>query len=539
MGCAAGTVVRAFVCEDTARCLNEPPVPGARRLLGSATTDQNGAFELGECGAFETASGGVFVFEAEVGEGVVYRTAIAGPAGTGVIRRAAAVGGGADDALQDIVIGPTSEAAVRLLAPVIGNFDLQGISQVVATVDAANMNTSFAGLDVMAAAEVATGTASSDPNVQDTIQSNVLSFSSIITGQFFATPDSQTFAATPSSPAAFQQDFPIINFNPPAGTVSCSNFTGVDAYTRPFTDVVPQPDGSCAVEIGQGNGMQAGCGSPVCDQPSGSLFSFSAVFTGSLTVGKPGPVAFSLYSDDGWILGFGQGPDGAQPRFVSGPLIGAPSASPFSGFQVVGADDLAHGTTFDLLVVNFPAAGKYPFELDYNESYGGSLTLTLTASYASAPSQIVLQGESDGGCDVPIVCQAGEEIDGQCYGVGKCRGNALGGRTVFLTSGQARRRTFQLPVGARYGVSVRYSNDGPNPSDTVTVMVDSTPLEQFVTQDTRPAGGVPGSGWNVFQSSGSLGSRDLAAGPHVVTLRVATSDAYGVEIDAVILDRED
>ena len=391
--CAAGTVVRAFVCEDKARCFNEPPLPAARRLLASATTDQNGAFELGECGAFETGSGSVFVFEAVVGEGIVYRTAIAGLAGTGVIRRAAAVGGGADDALQHIVIGPTSEAAVRLLAPVIGSFDLQGISEVVATVDAANVDTSFAGLDVTAAAEVATATASGDPNVQDTIQSNSLSFSSIITGQFFATPDSQTFTATPSSLVAFQQDFPIINFNPPAGTVSCSNPTGVDVNTRPFTDVVPQPDGSCNVVTAQGNGMQAGCGSPVCDQPSGGLFSFNAVFgtamsnsgvpgTGSLTVGKPGKVAFSLYSDDGWILGFGQGPDGAQPSYVSGPMIDAPSASPFSGFQVVGANNTGHEPTPEVLVVNFPAAGTYPFELDYNESFGERLTLIVSASYA-------------------------------------------------------------------------------------------------------------------------------------------------------------
>ena len=390
--CAKGTVVRAFACEDKDslnRCSQKPPNPQAdppaSRRLTSTTTDEYGDFKLGDCGASP------LLLDAEVEQATftLYRTFIAGPPGPRATGPAADLGRGADEA-QGIKISPTSEAAVQLLAEVKGNFDPHGISDLVTAVNAANINTDFTGLNVAAAAEAATFTASSNPDVLGTIRGNLLSFSSI-TGQFFATADAQSFTATPSSPVAFQRDFPIIDFDPPTGTVLCTNSTGVDPCTRPFKNVVPQPDGSCTVQIAQGNGMQAGCGSgtypacgtPTCDQPSGTLFSFNAVFTGSLKVGKPGWVAFTLWSDDGWILGFGTTPGGDQPTYVSGPLEGAPPASPFSGLQVVGATNaIAHGTEIDELVVHFPAAGTYPFELDYNESYGGALTLTLSASYA-------------------------------------------------------------------------------------------------------------------------------------------------------------
>src|SRR5437868_13181500 len=66
----------------------------------------------------------------------------------------------------------------------------------------------------------------------------------------------------------FAQDFPVVDFNPPASAqVSCSNSTGINENSRPFTDVVPNADGTCSTIVGQGGGQQAGVG---------NLFSFQA-----------------------------------------------------------------------------------------------------------------------------------------------------------------------------------------------------------------------------------------------------------------------
>src|SRR2546422_960616 len=107
---------------------------------------------------------------------------------------------------------------------------------------------------------------------------------SVVSGQFFPNPsNSGAFTATTSTPVSFTQTFPIINFNAPGVAVACSNNTGVDVNTRPFTDVVPQADGSCTTLVAEGNGFQVGVG---------TLFTFDAVFQGSLTIGS-GNVTFT------------------------------------------------------------------------------------------------------------------------------------------------------------------------------------------------------------------------------------------------------
>src|ERR1700674_5554870 len=192
-----------------------------------------------------------------------------------------------------------------------------------------------------------------------------------VDGRFFTNPaDSGSFTASPSDTPVFGQTFPIVDFNPPAGAVNCTNATGVDESTRPFTDVVPQNDGSCATIIAQGNGQQAGVG---------DLTSFDAVFTGSFSVPSAMDVTFNFFSDDGWILSVG--PDGnAQPSYVSGPYQGAPGSGPFTGYPVVGSYNIPSSPTQNDLVVHFSAGGVYPFEIDYSECCVGELALTLTAN---------------------------------------------------------------------------------------------------------------------------------------------------------------
>ena len=134
-------------------------------------------------------------------------------------------------------------------------------------------------------------------------------------GRFFRNPaNSGIFRATPADTSVFAQDFPTINFNPPAGSVPCSNATGIGVSSRPFTDVIPQPDGSCVTIPAQGNGYQTGIG---------ELYNFQAVFLGTFTVSGPMRVTFNFYSDDGWILALGPNPAGQKPSFVSGPRITA------------------------------------------------------------------------------------------------------------------------------------------------------------------------------------------------------------------------
>jgi hypothetical protein len=195
---------------------------------------------------------------------------------------------------------------------------------------------------------------------------------SAVTGQFFKNPtNGGTFTATPATVEEFRQSFPVINFNPPTGTIPCSNNTGVGIRTRPFTAVVPQLDGSCLTIIAQGNGKQAGVG---------TLGNFQAVFRGSFGASGGGQVTFDFFSDDGWILSIGPNADGAQPTYVSGPMVNAPVAGPFTGYPIVGSYNVGSPVTENNLVVDFPAGGTYPFELNYTEGYLGELALTLTVN---------------------------------------------------------------------------------------------------------------------------------------------------------------
>jgi hypothetical protein len=115
------------------------------------------------------------------------------------------------------------------------------------------------------------------------------------------------------------------------------------------------------------------------------------------------------------------------------------------------------------------------------------------------------------------------------------RSNASGRETVWLRSGQSRILPFQLVAGARYGLTVRYSNDNFGPTETVTVRIDNVSVGQFDAADT----GGQGYGWDQFRTSNLTGEIDLEAGSHQVVVSVSGGDGYGIEIDSVTLDRID
>jgi hypothetical protein len=196
-------------------------------------------------------------------------------------------------------------------------------------------------------------------------------------GIFYANPfNSGGFdpAHLPALPA-FSQDFPVIAFDTPPGQQVCSNPTGVNTATRPFTDVVPNPDGTCSPLVAEGNGVQAGT----------TLFTFQAVFTANLTVAAAGPVTFNIIADDGWVLAAGPSASGSQPTYVSGSLQFAPAAGFVTNFPVVGAYNALSGPALRPVTVNFPNAGVYPIELDYSECCGGELVLLLGTDQALGP----------------------------------------------------------------------------------------------------------------------------------------------------------
>src|SRR5712691_4000803 len=205
---------------------------------------------------------------------------------------------------------------------------------------------------------------------------------SSVSGSFMPNVEnSGPFTGNPATPVAFTQEFPVINFNPPVGTVPCSNKTGVDITTRPFTTVVPQPDGSCKTLPAQGKNQQAGVG---------ELTNFQAVFTGAFLVTAASRVTFNFFSDDGWILSLGPSAAGGQPAYVSGPMLNFPKAGPFTGFAVVGSYNVVSAATQNNLVVNFPAGGTYPFEFDYSDCCEGQLAFTVNANGLPIPATTAL-----------------------------------------------------------------------------------------------------------------------------------------------------
>ena len=80
---------------------------------------------------------------------------------------------------------------------------------------------------------------------------------------------------------------------------------------------------------------------------------------------------------------------GAQPVRVDGSpgsLYNAPPTGPFTGYPVVGAYNEGEAPDRRTITVNFPAAGTYPFEMDYTESHGNQLALTLETSVPPPPT---------------------------------------------------------------------------------------------------------------------------------------------------------
>jgi hypothetical protein len=81
--------------------------------------------------------------------------------------------GGTQD--SELTVDPITEASVRLLqAAGLENYGDEGIAAVVAAVQAANLDTDFAGLTAAEANDTAEATAADDPSVQTALEENLL-----------------------------------------------------------------------------------------------------------------------------------------------------------------------------------------------------------------------------------------------------------------------------------------------------------------------------------------------------------------------------
>jgi RHS repeat-associated protein len=204
-----------------------------------------------------------------------------------------------------------------------------------------------------------------------------------VLGRFFPNQgNSCSFITSPTSTPIFTQEFPTINFNPPAGTVA-GNTTNVGDSSRPVTDITTDLNGNFSGEIvAQGNDNQAGVGP---QYTPGGLYAFQAVFTSSFTVASAGNTTIRLWDDDGIILGIGGG-----ATLVSGPSTSGTNpgpTTPFTGLPVMYYYNQVTqgGPQGFTLVMNFPAPGTYPYELDYVECDGGEVAMTMSVGASGAP----------------------------------------------------------------------------------------------------------------------------------------------------------
>jgi CSLREA domain-containing protein len=153
--CDPGVDVRVLRCKDPGRCLAFPDDPGATEELETTQLSAEGRFEVEiRSGAAGTSA---LIFAARVNETTVYRTINFGTVGPG---------GGSGIGDEEILIGPSSEAAIRLMAENgFSSFSPEEVDDLLAAVEAANQNSDFSNLMPEAAANRAQAVAGNDPQV--------------------------------------------------------------------------------------------------------------------------------------------------------------------------------------------------------------------------------------------------------------------------------------------------------------------------------------------------------------------------------------
>jgi hypothetical protein len=156
-------------------------------------------------------------------------------------------------------------------------------------------------------------------------------------------------------------------FNPPGTTLA----------TRSFADAILGPTGASTGSIlAQGNGYTAG---------AGKMTGFSAVFTGNFIVAQAGNYTVNVTSQDGFILGVGNGASRVGGVDVNPPASGLTF---FWSYPVMRANNGPSTGAAIPIVVAFPAPGSYAYEFDYRSGTGGPLCFTVTIAKGSAATGV-------------------------------------------------------------------------------------------------------------------------------------------------------
>src|SRR5262249_39581565 len=122
--------------------------------------------------------------------------------------------------------------------------------------------------------------------------------------------------------------------------------------TRPFTDTVLDGAGNSAGPIvAAGHSVVAG---------NGALGGFSAGFRAKFVVKQAGNYTFTLTSADGFLFGIGNGAVRVSGINVNPPASGT---TVFSSLPLMAANNAPSTGSTMPIVVPFPAAGSYPYEI--------------------------------------------------------------------------------------------------------------------------------------------------------------------------------
>lgn len=125
---------------------------------------------------------------------------------------------------------------------------------------------------------------------------------------------------------------------------------------------------------------------------------YTMVVSGTLTIPAAGQYTFTIFHDDGMYWGVGAS-GGNQAVPISGPNnCPAPAATvtALNGYNVMGANNVS-GVFQDTYTVNFPAAGDYPFELDFAKSGNSGQFLAMYCN-----GQTPIPGTPQTGTSTPI-----------------------------------------------------------------------------------------------------------------------------------------
>jgi RHS repeat-associated protein len=198
---------------------------------------------------------------------------------------------------------------------------------------------------------------------------------STVWGQFFPTQRWDYIIVTPEDTPSLSMAFPTVNFNPPnASSVIPGNTSGINEYAKPFTTVSTDVYGNYnGIVVAQDENYRPG----VLDPPSMTFF--NAVFTGKFTVAEAGTYTLRFWSDDAFILGIGDDGFGNQPSRISGEYnnLPNPGTTPIMGYRIMGGRNRDQPPQAFAITVNFPAAGSYPYELDFAQVNFDRMTLTM------------------------------------------------------------------------------------------------------------------------------------------------------------------